>query len=385
MSASAMSGSRRRSTSITAAAMAVILVAISACAAPPAAVPSTAPASAGTSSAQPTTAPSEPVALKDVSLVLDYLMDAAKGPLVLGKEKGIFEAHGINLTITEGTGSGDSARFVANGTYDFGLASASAAFTSIANGVPIVMLANHQPRNLSAILVKADSNIMTPKDLTGRSLAVGSQGNDQFLLPATLRAVGLSQDDVKVVLVNESAKTPLWLSGQVDANLNPIDGLPDMMKADPTLKARAFLVADYGLSVLQQGLITTVPTVKNNPDLVREMVAAYAESYLYAAKHRDEMISTVVAAYPDVTAESLGQQFDIVFSSVETVNNAGKPFGYIAPKDLDQMIAALKEGGILKTELPNDAFYTDQFIGTWDPLPNLASVDELVAKLTSSN
>jgi NitT/TauT family transport system substrate-binding protein len=371
--------------SIAAAAMAMILAAITACAAPPAAVPSSAPASAGTSSAEPTTAPSEPVALKDVSLVLDYLMDAAKGPLVLGKEKGIFEAHGINVTITEGTGSGDSARFVANGTYDFGLASAGAAFTSIANGVPIIMLANHQPRNLSSILVRAESDIMSPEDLRGRSLAVGSQGNDQFLLGATLKALGLSEDDVKVVLVNESAKTPLWLSGQVDANLNPIDGLPDMIKADPTLKARAFLVADYGLSVLQQGLITTIPTTKDDPELVSAMVAAYAESYLYAATHKDEMIAAVVAGYPDVTAESLSRQFDIVFSSVETVNNAGKPFGYIAPEDLDTMLTALKDGGILKTDLANDAFYTNEFIGEWAPLSNLASVEALVEELTSGN
>ena len=244
------------------------------------------------------------------------------------------------------------------------------------------MLANHQPRNLSAILVRAESDIMTPADLKGRSLAVGSQGNDQFLLPATLRALDLTVDDVKVTLVNESTKTPLWLSGQIDANLNPIDGLPDMIKADPTLKARAFLIADYGLSVLQQGLITTVQTVKNNPDLVSDMVAAYAESYLYAATHRDEMIAAVTDDYPDVTAESLSQQFDIVFSSVQTVNNAGKPFGYIAPEDVNQMIAALKEGGILETDLANEDFYTNDFIGDWEPLENLASVDELVEQLT---
>jgi NitT/TauT family transport system substrate-binding protein len=362
--------------------VAVALAIVGACSSAGSPMPSSPSGGGGSSPGVQPTASGSTGELRKVRLVLDYLMDAAKAPLVLGKEKGFFEARGIDIDISEGTGSGDSARFVANGTYDFGLAAASATFTSIANGVPIIMLANHQPRNLSAILVRAESDIMKPEDLKGRSLAVGSQGNDQFLLPATLAALGLSPSDLTVTLVNESAKTPLWLSGQVDANLNPIDGLPDMIKADPTLKARAFLIADYGLSVLQQGLITTVQTVANDPDLVSDMVAAYAESYLYAAEHKDEMIAAVVGDYPDVTEESLSQQFDIVFSSVQTVNNKGKPFGFIAPEDVDQMIAALKDGGILKTDLPNETFYTNDFIGDWEPLENLASVEELVEQLT---
>ena len=45
--------------------------------------------------------------VRKVKLVLDYLMDAAKAPLVLGKEKGFFEKRGIDVEISEGTGSGD--------------------------------------------------------------------------------------------------------------------------------------------------------------------------------------------------------------------------------------------------------------------------------------
>jgi ABC-type nitrate/sulfonate/bicarbonate transport system substrate-binding protein len=229
--------------------------------------------------------------------------------------------------------------------------------------------------------VKADGPIKTIEDLKGRTLGVGTDGNDQYLLPAILKAVGLTENDVKIVLVNENTKTPLWLSGRLDANSNPLDGLPDMLKVDPTLKARAFMFSDYGLNVMAHGLIATRQTVKENPDLVKRMVAAYAKSYLYASTHKDEMIQNVVAKYPSVTAESMGQQFDIIFSIVSTDETKGHPFGYIAPKDVDSTITALELAKVFESDLPNEEFYTNDFVGEWEPLENLYSIPELVEKL----
>jgi NitT/TauT family transport system substrate-binding protein len=318
--------------------------------------------------------------LTEVSLVLDYLMDANKAPVVLGKEKGFFEERGIDLQIAEGTGSADSAKFVANGQYDFGFASATATMVAVSHGVPIVMVANHQPLYNDAILVREESGIDSIADLKGRSVAVGTNTTEQYLTPAVLAAAGLEEGDVELRLVNESAKTPLWLSGEVDGNANPLDGIPDMLQADPGLRVEAFPFAEAGFNIMNQGLIVARGTLEENADLVRDMVAAYAESYLYAAENRDEMIDVVSTQYPDVTETSLAQQYDLVFSVVDTEASADEPFGFTAPGDWENMIETLgvAEAIDIDTELPPAEYYTNEFIGDWEPLANLYTLNEAI-------
>jgi ABC-type nitrate/sulfonate/bicarbonate transport system substrate-binding protein len=318
-----------------------------------------------------------------VTLVLDYLMDANKAPLVLGRERGFFEQRGIDLEIVEGTGSADAAKFVANGQYDFGLASATATVVAVGQGVPIVMVANHQPLYNDAILVRADSGIDSIADLEGRSVAVGTNTTEQYLTPAVLAAEGLAEGDVDIRLVHEDSKTPLWLSGEVDGNANPVDGIPDMLQAEPGLRVRAFPFADSGFNIMNQGLIAPRNTVDANPELVGDMVAAYAESYLYAAANAEEMIDVVSAQYPQVTEESLTQQYDLVFSVVDTEASADDPFGFMAPADWDNMIETLSLAEAIEVaeDLAAEDYYTNEFIGDWEPLANLYTLNEAIDRM----
>jgi NitT/TauT family transport system substrate-binding protein len=119
---------------------------------------------------------------------------------------------------------------------------------------------------------------------------------------------------------------------------------------------------------MNQGLVTQQEVVAENPDMVGAMVEAYAESYLYAAENPEELVEVVSGLYEEVDPDVLSDEFELAMALVGTPNTEGHPFGYMAPEDWDLMLDLLKSTGALETDMPPEDFYTNDFIGDWEPL-----------------
>jgi ABC-type nitrate/sulfonate/bicarbonate transport system substrate-binding protein len=98
------------------------------------------------------------------------------------------------------------------------------------------------------------------------------------------------------------------------------------------------------------------------------MVEAYAESYLYAAENPEELVEVVSGVYKEVDPEVLSAEFDLAMALVGTPNTEDHPFGYMSPEDWDIMLDLLTSTGALETDMSAEEFYTNDFIGEWDPL-----------------
>jgi NitT/TauT family transport system substrate-binding protein len=313
--------------------------------------------------------------LDKVSFDLAYLMDGTKAPFVIGKEKGFFEEEGIDVKLIEGSGSANTVKFLGNGSVDFGVPIASIGFQGIAQGVPITMVANHQPTDNECIFVKADSGINSIKDLEGHSVVVIGGTSAAPELRGVLKAGGADLSKVKVVEAGQSAAEPAFLKGQYDAFANPYDSIFTMEKAQPGLKLREFFYKDVGYNTMGAGLFVNNATIKDNPDLVRRMTAAYAKSYIYAVDHPEETISVTSKLYPAATPDILTGQLEIAFAAISNSSDEGQPFGWMSDSDVTSTLKLLKQDGGLDSDDPPSAYYTNQFIGDWDhldakPLPS---------------
>lgn len=307
--------------------------------------------------------------LDKVTLDLSFLMDGNKAPFVLGREKGLFKEQGIDITLVEGTGSSDSVKFLANKRFDFALPGAQILAQAVDTGLPIKMVANHMPRDQLVIFVRDESPIRTLKDLEGRSLVAETGQQTSLFLEPVLKAAGVDIGKVKLEEVRAEVQDQLFLQGKYDAVAAPFEAIAVMQQAEKGLKLRAFPYADYGFGAMNQGLATHVDTIKDKPDLVRRMVAAYANSYLYASEHTQELIDVVSRLYPSATTEVLAAEWNIALALVATKNTEGKPFGHMAPEDWEKTLEALRKSGDVKKELPIETFYTNEFIGDWEHLP----------------
>ena len=97
----------------------------------------------------------------------------------VGKLRGIFAKHGIDLDITYTAGSGETQQAVIAGSADLGVATGLlGAVGAFAKGAPLrVVGASFTGDSNLFWYVRADSNIKTPRDAEGRTVAYSTNGS----------------------------------------------------------------------------------------------------------------------------------------------------------------------------------------------------------------
>src|SRR6476646_6332049 len=80
-----------------------------------------------------------------LNLRLDYSLYGTHAAFYLGIEKGLYKAEGIDLTVAEGSGSGTTARLLAQGTDPVGFLDFGTMAKGVGSGMPIkAVLGVHQ-------------------------------------------------------------------------------------------------------------------------------------------------------------------------------------------------------------------------------------------------
>ena len=72
-----------------------------------------------------------------VTLLLNWYVYSAHAPFFLGKDKGYYDAEGIDLEIQEGRGSGASVQAVAAGSATFGYVDIATMIKAASKGAPV--------------------------------------------------------------------------------------------------------------------------------------------------------------------------------------------------------------------------------------------------------
>jgi sulfonate transport system substrate-binding protein len=210
------------------------------------------------------------------------------------KQKGLLEKEfakdGINIVWVQSAGSNKALEFLNAGSIDFGSTAGSAALVARINGNPIKSIYVYSRPEWTALVTTRDSGIASVADLKGKRVAV-TRGTDPhiFLVRALLDA-GLSEKDITPVLLQHADGKTALIRGDVDAwaGLDPM-----MAQAEIEDGARLFFrkaeANTWGiLNVREQFL-------KEYPDAVRRVLAAYEEARKYALANYDELKKTFIS------------------------------------------------------------------------------------------
>src|ERR671939_521371 len=147
------------------------------------------------------------------------------------KQKGLLEKEfakdGISIIWVQSAGSNKALEFLNAGSIDFGSTAGSAALVARINGNPIKSIYVYSRPEWTALVVGKDSKITKVEELKGKRVAV-TRGTDPhiFLVRALLDA-GLSEKDVKLVLLQHPDARLALDRGDVEAWA----GLDPMMAA----------------------------------------------------------------------------------------------------------------------------------------------------------
>src|SRR3954449_10540960 len=121
-------------------------------------------------------------------------------------DKGYFKERGLEVTLENSKGSGDSIAKVDTGRADAGLADSAVVMASLARGARVKVVGMIFDKTPLNVFSRKDNPIAKPKDMEGRTVAAPPGDSQRQMWPAFAKANGIDQSKVTWVNVEPTAK-----------------------------------------------------------------------------------------------------------------------------------------------------------------------------------
>lgn len=245
-------------------------------------------------------APSSPAAAA-TKVIVGVIPITDVAPIYLGKEKGFFEKHGIDLTLQLAHGGAAIVPSVLSGQFQFGFSNVISLMIARSRGLDLKIVAagnsstGAHGKDFGGIVAPKGSPLTNAKELEGKRVAVnGLQNIGGVVVKAAVRAAGGDPSKVKFVEIAFPNMPAALAKHQVDAAwiVEPFLTITRQQGA----KVISWCMVDTAPHMMISGYFTTAQYIKDHPDVVKNFVAAMDESLQYANTHRDD-VRKIVTTY----------------------------------------------------------------------------------------
>lgn len=280
--------------------------------------------------------------LVEVTVGVIPIVDVA--PIYLGKEKGFFEAQGLDVTLELAQGGAAIVPAVVSGEYEFGFSNVTSLLVGASKGVPVKVVGpgnftTGEPGNdFGGVVAGADSGIEDTADLAGATVAVNTLNN---IGDSTVRHVvaeaGGDPDDVEFVEMGFPDMPAAVANGDVDAAwiLEPF--LTIAQDQGAALVSSNYAETDPELMIA--AYFTSDQLVAEQPETLDAFRAALTESLAYAAENPDEtreILDSYTEIDPAVKEAMVMPRFDTEMSADSFGTLAGLALEYgLVDSELD--------------------------------------------------
>lgn len=338
----------RRSKFLVAIGFALALFA-SACGDDGGAASTTTTAPTGTAATATSVATTAPRPVRDVTIMLPGLPGAAAGGFFAASTPAIQSKYALNIKLTQaGQGIFNTIPQVASGAAQFSLSSTSNILTGRAEKIPVVQVfaGYNYP---TCFMSHPESNIKTFADLQGKTIAVTPGSAYWLYIKAKYKL-----DAVKEVAY--SGGIGPWVA---DKNLvqQCVSLNEPYLAEQQKVPHQELLVADSGFNPYQNILFTTEDVIKNNTQLVKDVVAAVAEGWKVYLADPAATNQLMIKAGSDQTEA----QMNFVVKELKDKLFPSK-IGFTDPTRVEQLHSQLREVNVLKADLDWKASFTNDFV-----------------------
>ncbi len=303
-------------------------------------------------------------ALRPVSMTLDWIYQGPNVGFTLARDKGFYRDAGLDVTVNSGKGSGTTAQLVASKASQFGFSDGYAVANGIAKGMQIKTIGSVFRKNPAALIVLADSGITSPKQFEGKTIAM-TAGSGQFQQwPAFCKGAGIDASKVQMVNIDPAGVGPALVNKQVDGIGGYAQGYVPAIEIRAKLQVRIFWFADYGVTVVSNGLIVHDDLLNSDSELVRAFVAPSIKGFLYGRQHPEEAVASVIKYLPTADPTIVRRELELSWKTWVTPNTKGKPLGWEAEADWASTLAVLRQYGGATAPLEPSQVYSNEFVPT---------------------
>lgn len=215
-------------------------------------------------------------------------------PIYLAEDMGFFEEHGLDVTMEVGQGGAAVVPAVMSGDYDLGFSNFSSQANAYSQGLPLysvspgVFSTGERGADNSAVVAMPETEIETPADLAGLTVATNTLSNN-FVM-AVAHAVEQDGGDPDLIDWVELAwpDMPAALeNGNIDAGVvvEPFLTLAQDIGAEPVV----WNWIEVDPNFLVAGYFTTTNFAEQNPDALERFIGALDEARIYADENPEEV------------------------------------------------------------------------------------------------
>jgi len=295
--------------------------------------------------------------LDHVNITMGFRPDIQFSPLYVMIEEGFAEEEGIEIEITH-LPETEAVQLVGVDELQFAIVSGEQVLLARAQELPIVYVMAWWQDYPVAVAAPTGSGIETPSDLEGKRIGIpGLYGASYIGFRALLASGNLTEDDVQLDVIGYTQVEALS-QGMEDAVVVYANNEPIQL-AKLGVPVDVIRVADY-VHLASNGLITNEKTLRENPDLVRRMVAAFSQGVAATIDDPEHALEMSKLYVDGLDAADQSVQLGILETSIEFWKSEN--LGHSDKSAWENMQQVLLDMDLLEAPLDLEKAYTNAYV-----------------------
>jgi len=238
---------------------------------------------------------------------LNWYAGGANAGFAAALGEGYYSDAGLDVTIIQGNGSGNTAQLVASGRSQLAYADAVAVSQLIAKGAPMKIVATVYQSNPNEVEALKSAGIKSPKDLIGKRIGVPAGSSQATMLPLFFEANGIKESDVILNNMPPASMVPALLQGSVDAILGSVDDY-QIQIASQGVEVDRFTFADHGVPTVSTSIFASEQFIADNPDVLKAFIAASLKGWSFALDNPEKAVEHLKTTFPEMDEKLAAQQ-----------------------------------------------------------------------------
>jgi NitT/TauT family transport system substrate-binding protein len=292
---------------------------------------------------------------------LGYIPSVQFAQFYLADQAGYYRDAGLDVTL-ENKIDPDLVTLIGQGAIDIGSADGTSVIPAVSQRIPITYAATIYGSFPSIVFAKESSGIRTAADLKGRRIGIpGKYGSSWIGLQALLASVGLTPDDVELVLYPDFGQGVAVQQGAVDAATGFANNEPVQLELSG--ERAVVLHVDDATPLPGPGLVTGTKTLETKGEALRAFVAATLRAMDEIAADPQKGLDASVRAVPDL-GQDPATQLAVLRATIDTWTNArtGAPFGAIDRTGWQESLDFMTTLGLVPNPVTLDQLVTESLL-----------------------
>ena len=298
-------------------------------------------------------------AAQKLTLAMGYIPSVQFAPFYVAQERGYFKEAGLDVTFRYGFES-DLLKLVGTNELPFMIGSGEEVILGRSQGLPVRYVMRWYRKFPVVLFAKAEKGIKSPADLVGKRVGLpGLFGASYVGWEALVFASGLDPSKVTLQSIGFTQATAIN-QDQVDAAMDYIVNGPVQLRLEGK-EVTVLPVSDY-VDLPSNGIITNDKVIREQPELVRALVAAVLRGLADTLKEPDAAFEISLRAVPEAGGANAKVSRAIFDESLKLWQSEPGTLGHSDPQAWEKAAQFMKEMGLIQAPVSAADLFTNEFV-----------------------